>query len=417
MNVVIVGPFWFPHGSAASARMRNLALGLRECGSRVHVISTAPRPRVPDEAWAPTVGQYEGIAYECVAPLSAAAHGWLDPERTVPRLRRGRFDQLRWFAGVYASTPFACRRLRDLIARGECDLVIVYDRSALRLLPLARLCRVHGVPSVLDVTEVSEQLRQRYSPLYWDLAAGTRASPRIYDGHTLITTGLAALYRTRGCERMLVLPALEAWPPQDPPPPTGRAEFRLAYVGALQPRDAPELLFEAMRILGHASPTVALDVIGKYDASPRGERFRSLCLADAGLRRRVSFLGVLGDGALRDHLAAADGLVLTRRDARAEALSFPTRLVEHLRGGRPVFVSDVGDVPLYLRDGEDAVLLHPRDPERVASAIAAVASRPDRGAAIGRSGREAGARAFDRRTHARRLLDFAAALAGHEVAA
>ena len=31
----------------------------------------------------------------------------------------------------------------------------------------------------------------------------------------------------------------------------------------------------------------------------------------------------------------ADGLVLTRRDARPEALSFPTRLVEHLRGGRP----------------------------------------------------------------------------------
>jgi glycosyltransferase involved in cell wall biosynthesis len=216
---------------------------------------------------------------------------------------------------------------------------------------------------------------------------------------------------------MLVMPALESWPVQAPAPPTGRREFRLAYVGALQPRDAPDLLFEAMRHVGEGSPAVKLDVIGQYDGTERGALFRRLCEADAGLRGRVRFVGTLGDGALREHLASADGLVLTRRDARAEALSFPTRLVEHLRCGRPVFVSDVGDVSLYLRDGQDAVLLHPNDPGRVASAIASVAARADRGAAIGQSGREAGARAFDRRVHAARLLDFASGLRRQEVAA
>ena len=201
-------------------------------------------------------------------------------------------------------------------------------------------------------------------------------------------------------------------------PLTGRADFRLAYVGALQPRDAPDLLFEALRILSHTSPTaVTLDVLGQYDGTERGERFRRLCAGDACLQRNVRFLGALGDAALREHLAAADGLILTRRDARTEVLSFPTRLVEHLGLGRPVFVSDVGDVSLYLRDGQDAVLLDPHDPKRVAAAIAAVASRSDRGAAIGRNGREAGARAFDRRTHAQHLLDFAARLRRFEVAA
>src|SRR6185295_17499330 len=135
------------------------------------------------------------------------------------------------------------------------------------------------------------------------------------------------------------------------------------------------------------------------------------------LRQRVLFLGTLGDLALREHLAGADGLVLTRRDARSEALSFPTHLVEHLRGGRPVFVSDVGDVSLYLKDGRDAVLLHPCDPEQVASAIARVVSQPDRGATIGANGREAGARAFDRRVHAARVLEFGSRLGRAEVAA
>jgi glycosyltransferase involved in cell wall biosynthesis len=75
-----------------------------------------------------------------------------------------------------------------------------------------------------------------------------------------------------------------------------------------------------------------------------------------------------------------------------------------------VFVSDVGDVSRYFRDGHEVVLLDPRDPRRAAAAMAEVMSRPDRGASIGRSGREAGARSFDREVHAARLLEFATAL-------
>ena len=79
----------------------------------------------------------------------------------------------------------------------------------------------------------------------------------------------------------------------------------------------------------------------------------------------MRFLGTLSDdGARARAWPRADGILLTRRDARTEALSFPTRLVEHLRHGRPVFVSDVGDVSHYLRDGQDVVLLDPRDPAR-----------------------------------------------------
>ena len=33
MNVVLVGSVWFPRGSATSARIRNLALGLHERGA------------------------------------------------------------------------------------------------------------------------------------------------------------------------------------------------------------------------------------------------------------------------------------------------------------------------------------------------------------------------------------------------
>ncbi|HEX6738608.1 MAG TPA: glycosyltransferase, partial [Vicinamibacteria bacterium] len=358
MNVVIAGTFWFPFGTASAARIRNLALGLRECGAGVHVISLAPFPGANGRG-----GEYRGITYECAAPTVAAVDGWRDADRTVPRLRDGLGDRLRWFAGLYGAVPVAWQRLRRRIRRQGCDLLLAYERSALRATPLVRLCRARGVTSVLDVVEVSEHLAgSRLSPIYWDSVLGTRATPRLFDGLTVISAGLESLYRDAGYARTMVLPALEEWPAAEPPPPTRRRAFHLAYVGALQPRDAPELLLDAMRALGRTArsgPPVVLDVIGHYEGTARGAELARACAEDPHLRDSVRFLGSLSDRALAERLAGSDGLVLPRRAARTEELAFPTRLVEYLRYGRPVFVSDVGDVSRYLRDGEDAALLHP----------------------------------------------------------
>jgi glycosyltransferase involved in cell wall biosynthesis len=410
MNVVIVGPFWFPRGSAASARMRNLALGLRDCGASVHVITMAPPPRVKDGASRNRILAYEGISYERVAPVAAAVDGWHDAEHSIPRLRGRLVDKLLFFAGVYAATPFARKRLQARIERGECDLVFIYDRSALRMTPLARVCRDEGIPCVLDVVEVSEQVKGKpMNVLYWDFTAGMRKAPRLFDGITVITAGLEAFYREQGFSNTLVVPSIEEWPPAPVPEPTGNPGFRLTYVGTFLPRDAPDLLMETMRLLAHRGLDVTLDLVGYYEGTERGARIRGLCAKDPALARAVRFIGPLSDAALAEQLAGSDGLVLTRRKARTEEMSFPTRLVEYLRVGRPVFVSNVGDISHHLRDGE-VVFLDPVDPRQIADAIAGVASRPDRGAGIGRRGREAGARAFNRKTHAARLLDFAARL-------
>ena len=221
MNVVIVGNFWFPRGTASAARVRNLALGpprLRR-----------PRPR--DDPRAPTA-PLEGDARR------RPARGDLLRMRRPPDRGRGRLAgrganrappaappprPAPLVRRLYAATPVAlragCARAMD---RRECDLVVAYDRSALRMAPLARLCRARGVTSVLDVVEVSEQQRGgRLSPLYWDSRAGTRTAPRLFDGLTVISAGLEAAYRARAASAPWSCPALEDWPTSPPPVPTG----------------------------------------------------------------------------------------------------------------------------------------------------------------------------------------------------
>ena len=68
---------------------------------------------------------------------------------------------------------------------------------------------------------------------------------------------------------------------------------------------------------------------------------------------------------------------------------FPTRLSEFMCAGRPVIVSGVGDIPLYVRDGKDAVVLPPNNQaEALAAAMLRLARKPEAAASLGLAGRE-----------------------------
>jgi hypothetical protein len=94
VNVVIVGGFWFPTGTASAARVRNLAEGLAECGAAVHVIAMVPQPR------AGAGRLHDRVSYEYASPLEAESDGWRDEEGSVPRLRRVPLPSAGGFAGL-----------------------------------------------------------------------------------------------------------------------------------------------------------------------------------------------------------------------------------------------------------------------------------------------------------------------------
>jgi glycosyltransferase involved in cell wall biosynthesis len=65
---------------------------------------------------------------------------------------------------------------------------------------------------------------------------------------------------------------------------------------------------------------------------------------------------------------------------------FPNSLVEAMAAARPIVATAVGGVQDAVRDGENGLLVPPRDPERLASAIAMLIDDPERAASMGRSG-------------------------------
>lgn len=397
-QVVIAGNFDFPAGSAAAARVRNLALGLHAHGAQVEVWPLAPQTRAGRNS-AATDPLPLTTTYHAPFPLPTA-----QPGRAAAAGRRAI-----WFASFYGALLPAYRALTRRLQRGQCDLFIGYGRSAAQLWPLARLCHRRRVTTILDVVESLAQfhgLGGPLNPVYWDTALGVRRLPLHFDGLSVIARPLAHYYRRLGHPHILILPGLESWPSPPPSPAPCQAPFRLVYVGALLARDDPAFLLETMRQLRWRGAPVTLDIIGRYGSTAAGRAYVAQVQRDPMLSQAVRLVGFVGDAELKQRLAAADGFMLTRRQAQAERFSFPTRLVELLAFGRTLFVSDVGDIGDYLRDGQDAILLPTGDPRLAAARILDVVTNVRRAQTIASQGWQRGRYCFDRDYHAARLLRF-----------
>ncbi len=134
-------------------------------------------------------------------------------------------------------------------------------------------------------------------------------------------------------------------------------------------------LAAALRLLGSREPAIELIVVGSGDADGAiRDRFQ-------GLRStRVHFVGQQAD--VGPYLAAADLFVFP---SWHENLS--NALLEAMSYGLPVVATNVGGNQEVVAQG-GGLLVPPHDPERLAAALDALLSQPERRRLLGRAARE-----------------------------
>ncbi len=356
MRILYFADIRFPLERANGVQTAETCHGLARRGHDVRLVVRPDTHRPARDPFA-----YYGLAPEPrLSVLRVTAHGG-------PAARRAAY-----LAVALARTAWA----------GPGDVVLTRDLAVASLLVRlpARLrppvvYESHGfapavseeLPLLLSGTPPASRAKRRR------LAGRERRVWRQVDGYVTITAALGAELEARfgPRPRLVVIPDGTRLPAGD----GGRAGIRtdgppvVGYAGHLYPWKGLDILIQALRRLPGIRGLIIGGMAGEHDL----ERIRGL--ADQLAPGQVTFVGQVEPFNVPGLLRQADVLVLPNTPSRlSAAYTSPLKLFEYMASGRPIVASDLPALREILRDGDNALLVEPGNPEALAVAIARVAS-------------------------------------------
>lgn len=168
----------------------------------------------------------------------------------------------------------------------------------------------------------------------------------------------------------------------------------ISYCGSISNyKDGVDILIKSFAIVAKTNPTIKLQIIGGFVSEETRLQINKL-VKDLGLGQRIIFTGRINAMEMPKILSCSKILVLARPNNIQAQYGFPTKLGEYLCTARPVVVTDVGELHLYLQDKISCIFAIPDDIDSFASCINWVIEHPDEATSIGQKGREVALEAF-----------------------
>ena len=147
-----------------------------------------------------------------------------------------------------------------------------------------------------------------------------------------------------------------------PPDDASRQDGRILFLGRAEQAKGIDELLAAVASLAAARPALRLVIGGDGDLA----RVRASAQA-LGIAGRVSLLGWIDRAQVASELAQACVLALPSYNE-----GLPMAVLEAMAAGRAVVASAVGGIPQLVQDGENGLLVAPRDTAALAAALARV---------------------------------------------
>lgn len=161
------------------------------------------------------------------------------------------------------------------------------------------------------------------------------------------------------------------------------AGIRLLFVGFIRPEKGIEYLIRALPLIDSPRP-LTLALVGSWDQFSQEKGRLEQLVGELGWQDRVHWEGNASFGpALFGQIDRADVLILPSLSEGT-----PRVLVEARARSVPVVSTAVGGIPTSVHDGEDGLLVPPRDPAALAAAVTRLIREPELRRRLIRRGRE-----------------------------
>ncbi len=339
MSYLIFGDaFTFPEGDASTNRVYTYAKGFMANGADVYVICFRNSYMVHPS------GESEGIRYYYPFGRSERSRSFI--------IRR--FNDLSKYYRAY-------RFFRNISRRGHIDVIICYTKRIRTQLFAYCLSRIFGSHLILERSEHPfKDYRNRVAVKvsgWFKVAMEIRFSDAIF----CISDYLIQFYSNRGAkkERLHKVPSTVDGNRFEGPFPRQVTYKYICYSGSLtRLKDGVDILITSFSKVTASFPDINLLLVGKADTTEDEIFFRDL-VASLGLDDRVIFTGKLSRNEIPPYLCNAELLTLARPRSIVADAGFPSKVSEYLATGKPVVVTEVGEIPKYLTDNISAFLSEP----------------------------------------------------------
>jgi glycosyltransferase involved in cell wall biosynthesis len=391
LNVVFVTLADLPEGGGSTSRLKMLARATSECGHDVTLLNEHASGCAPTQV------------------LKAAGHiGKVEYKYILGSVDR-KFG-LRSIGFKLRVVSALAKEIRTRHAAKKIDLLWFNHLSFYDTYPLTRLSQSLSIPTIQSYEDERFQKAFKMRSLSSTLFAvnahlADYYCPRTADSVIVISRYLEQKYaaRVRDRSKLHIVPTIVDCDYWDVGSEPASAVPVLLYAGTFSEQDEIENLLAAVSLLRSRGRSFRLVALGanrdSRHAGKLSSKIRDLHLGDV-----LELRGFVGLDEVKRQVAGANILLNVRRDSLWSRSGLSTKMSEYLASGRPVVCTDLGDVAMYVKHGQSAMLVPPTTTaEQIAAAIDLLLASPELRQKIGRAGREVAAKYFGLRAASEKI--------------
>jgi len=383
MNLIFVSSGHYPDKHAAAIRHSTLAKGLAEQGHHITFLLLSPQDWKGKESM-----DYFGVQF------------------TTLNTYTGHNKLLKNYHELKAIFK-AKKIMKQQAAEKKLDAVVIFTIELLPIHFLMKAAHAMGIKVLHERTELpyaiagQSKRRQKMLDIYLN-----KQLPK-FDGVFVISNKLTQYIGqyNKAVKKLVTLVDLVFFRSDKPSP------YPFPYIGYCGTisgnKDGVPILIEAFASITARFPELRLVLVGN-NSNKAGIKETMDAIDKCKVADKVIFTGLIERDMMPVILCNAEILVVSKPDNEQNSGNFPIKIGEYLATGVPVVVTSVGEIPLFIKDGESGYLAIPGSADSFAKKMEEALDNKDKAKQAGLNGRKIAEENFDYKKVSKIMADYIA---------
>ncbi len=381
MNLIFVSSGHYPDKHAAAIRHSTLAKGLAEQGHSISFLLLSPQDWKGNNSI-----NYFGVQF------------------TTLNTYTGHNKLLKNYHELKAIFK-AKKIIQQQAAEKKLDAVVIFTIELLPIHFLMKAAHAMGIKVLHERTELpyaiagQSRRRQKMLDIYLN-----KQLPK-FDGVFVISNKLTQYIGqyNKAVKKLVTLVDLAFFRSEKASP------YPFPYIGYCGTisgnKDGVPILIEAFASITARFPQLKLVLVGN-NSNKAGIQETMDAIDTYKVADKVIFTGLIERDMMPVILCNAEILVVSKPDNEQNSGNFPIKIGEYLATGVPVVVTSVGEIPLFIKDGESGYLAVPGSAGSFAKKMEEALHNKDKAKQAGLNGRKIAEENFDYKKVSKIMADY-----------